>query len=203
MGRTLYAIVERTSSSEENGNITAVLYADPSLTATATKKVITLQKTGQIGKLINRSVVWSTSVVAAEPTVAQKKIALVETNLHAFMNQCDAWAVGLAAYGGLIQSKGNEFLVSARQAAIDYAQDTAYSLDIRAKGLLGAKFGATDITSPPAFAGAIDQFGNAAITTKILWITRATGERTGLAARQSWGSLDANFKVYSRPSITA
>ncbi len=131
----------------------------------------------------------------------------VEQALHAFLDQCDQWDIGLVVYGGTIQSFGHSALNAGRQGAIDYAEDTNYTLAIREKGLKNMALGASDITSPSVLAQQIDQFSSqgSAPSTKIIWVNRATGERITLAAAvgAGFGTLDANFKEYTRPTVVA
>ncbi len=134
--------------------------------------------------------------------------AQLTESLHAFLDQADEWEIGLVVYGGVIEAFGKGALSAGRQGAIDYAQDTSYSLAIREKGLRNLAMGASDITSPQVLAQQIDQFSqipNQDPLTKIVWVDRATGERITLQASVAakWGTLDANFKAYSRPTVTA
>ncbi len=132
----------------------------------------------------------------------------VRAALHAFLDQADEWEIGLVVYGGTIEAFGKGALSAGRQGAIDYAQDTTYSLAIRVKGLLNLALGASDITSPQVLAAQIDQFSqipNQDPLTKIVWVDRATGERITLqaAVAAKWGALSTTFKAYTRPAVTA
>ncbi len=132
----------------------------------------------------------------------------VQDALHAFLDQADEWEIGLVVYGGTIEAFGKGALSAGRQGAIDYAQDTSYSLAIREKGLRNLALGASDITSPQVLAAQIDQFSqipNQDPLTKIVWVDRATGERITLQAAvgAKWGALSTTFKAYTRPAVTA
>ncbi len=110
----------------------------------------------------------------------------VQEALWAFLTDCvDKWDIGLLLEDTAVRVFGRAALLAARQAAINYAQDTAYTTNTREKGLrnlcLGSAAGVNvpAVDSPQALAGAIHQFDNidpTQITKFILWINRATGE---------------------------
>ncbi len=155
---------------------------------------------------------WNATTEEADPPVAVAEVvvpgAAATEALHAFLDQADEWEIGLVVYGGTIEVFGKGALSAGRQGAIDYAQDTSYSLAIRERGLRNLAMGASDITSPQVLARQIDQFSqipNQDPLTKIVWVDRATGERITLqaAVAAKWGMLNPNFKAYTRPDVTA
>ncbi len=136
----------------------------------------------------------------------------VQAALWRFLKCCDEWDVGLLIQKAAVKTFGHAALLAARQAAIDYAQDTTYSAATREIGLNNLCLGSADgINSPERLAAAIDSFDSTDPTTLtkfILWIDRATGARITLPQAfdpaNQWGMLNnADFNIYARPAVTA
>ncbi len=132
----------------------------------------------------------------------------VEDALYPALDQNGVWDLELELYPE-VKVFGSGALLRASQGMIDFAQDTTYSLAIRQKGLLNLPRGTSDgINSARVLAQRADQFppANRVLPNMmLLWIDRSTGELITLqqALANAWGSLDANFKKYTRPAVVA
>ncbi len=138
-------------------------------------------------------------------------IADVQEALHAFLDMCGSvWMLELELYP-TVKTFGQGALRIGMQAGINYAQDSTYSEAIRVKGLLNAAEGTADnpsIDSGRALARNADQIlpANRVLPDALfLWIDRATGEKLTLpdALGVTWGTIDVNFQLYTRPAVTA
>ncbi len=158
---------------------------------------------------------WNATDEEADPPVAVAEAvvpgAAVTKALHTFLDMCGSvWMLELELYP-TVKTFGQGALRIGMQAGINYAGDTTYSEAIRVKGLLNAAEGTADnpsINSGRTLARNADQIipANRVLPEAMfLWVNRATGEKLTLPAALgvTWGTLDANFQLYSRPTVTA
>ncbi len=138
---------------------------------------------------------------------------LLNSELHGYYDQENSWRMIISVFEDKVKIPGLKALDSAGQAALNYAGDTTYSVEIRIKGLRNLRFGTRDgINSPTIFSQRLDllpeQTRTALInlTTMFLWIDRATGLQItmeeALNPANQWGTL-TTFKPYARPIVSA
>ncbi len=142
---------------------------------------------------------WNTITERADPVVPALGPSR-QDQVDAFDNaldQAEDWKIRFGAHGGTVADRGRKFVVAGEQGLKAVFEDATITPALKLKIAQQWVFGASDITSPSAFAAAIANYPQDP-TMIILWVSKTTGERLPLASALQLGALVSSYRSYNR-----